>query len=332
MPLTGGHMELTKEQLANKEYILGLSSRLRVQIPDISSLLDLSRPEINETIMNLKSVVGDTPKFELSTAIIDALKARNLQKLNARITEIDDTIYNRNRSLEDYYRRIRELLASNKQQIKAKELLIAQRDTNELNFPIVDEIKKIVSLGFLGNPSLKAEDNSVQFTTMNDVIITQGNIFVNFGRYKVIFSLFDGWAKVFPHERNIMYNGFYHPFVSSSGTICFGEQTDIAHDYIKNGEVLEYSKLLESLLTTFDENSNPYCQLRSFDKEYKLKNPTAKVVDFCKICAQRLAFCVCTKCTNCQAKFVDGKQQCDCVRCSSCGQINHADQDCECQL
>ena len=327
-------MELTREQqqLANKEYILGLSSRLRVQIPDISSLLDLSRPEINETIMNLKSVVVDTPKFELSTAIIDALKDRHLQKLNTRITEIGDTIYNRNRSLEDYARRTRELLASNKEQIKDKELLIAQRDTNELNFPIVDEIQKIVSLGFLGNPSLKEEDNSVQFTTINDVIITQGNIFVNFGRYKVIVSLFDGWSKVYPHERNIMCNGFYHPFISSTGSICFGEQTDIAHDYIKNGKVLEYSKLLESLLTTFDEDSNPYCQLVHFDKAYKLKNPTAKVVDFCKICTQRIAFCTCTKCPNCQAKFVDGKQTCDCIRCLSCGTVNHSDQDCECQL
>lgn len=112
--------------------------------------------------------------------------------------------------------------------------------------------------------------SSVQMETVNDVILVHVNEqhgvkrSVNLGRFMVDYSLLHSHVEVYPCGNNVRASGYYHPHVSASNNVCFGEIQNEAHDFIASGNLTATMEIVQKVLTTYNDGS-PYCVLEQFE-------------------------------------------------------------------
>ena len=112
--------------------------------------------------------------------------------------------------------------------------------------------------------------DSVLLYTRDPVTLRQYNpaagvdVSVNLGQFWL--RLKQGITRVYPLFGNIVYEGYVHPHISTSGGICWGDQKKHAAELMAAGRIEEYLNLLQSLLTTYSD-SNPYKPLSRFSTE-----------------------------------------------------------------
>jgi hypothetical protein len=147
-----------------------------------------------------------------------------------------------------------------------------QKSIDELNKrlvkPAIDfesEIKKIIEQGFWINPRMTKD--SLSFTTANEVIcqdVRPGvNKTLNLGKYTAKLNLKSFGMSVTSQKFKHRYDN-RHPYVSSSGGICFGDSSDTFDKYRRAFDIEKMFRLLASLLTT--HTGGGFSGLADFEK------------------------------------------------------------------
>jgi len=90
------------------------------------------------------------------------------------------------------------------------------------------------------------------------------NLSVDMGQFLVCYRLQSGDVLVKPFRNNIKVGSNWHPHVSSSGRLCWGDAVNRAVTYAEQRDLYSYMSLLHALLTTYSPE-NPYKHLKAFD-------------------------------------------------------------------
>lgn len=201
---------------------------------------------------------------------------------------------------------------------------ISQRGVESMR----DEMLKVIKNRFWTYNSRAG--NVLYFHTTNDVILSEVNAAagvnrrINFGRYKVSLNLETCMAKVLRHERNITTTSYYHPYVSSSGEICWGNAGQTATNLSKECKYGDYMDLLAGLLSNYAPDTTPYYRLSDFATHVGNDGTQAPQEhgSMCEHCDQPEDDCECERCDTCSQVEDD----CDCHYCEACD-VRYADGD-----
>ena len=153
-------------------------------------------------------------------------------------------------------------------------------------------------------------------------VVEGNNYSVNFGKFIVNINLTARVVYVLREEENILVDGYYHPYISSSGKICWGDSVEVANKFLLEYKFKEYLEHLKSLLCDFSTTSTPYMDLMSFWKAQQrklgLEEPEPEL---CETCDEEIDNCACYTCQGCDER-VRERNMCtedECMRCDGCG-------------
>ena len=149
---------------------------------------------------------------------------------------------------------------------------------------------------------------------------------VHLGQYECNFNVKTSAMTLHRFKDNLVIASYYHPYVSTTGRICFGNADATANKFLANGRIYDVFMLLASLLQTYTHDSGPYIALANFKKAMRAANPNSPVDDhhYCRDCDTECSDCGCGWCYDCDCH----EEECD--TCGSCGE-RHCDgaNDCE---
>ena len=167
---------------------------------------------------------------------------------------------------------------------------------------IAHEVGKIIDAGFWEVESILYHE--IHFTTKNPIVLTENNasagvhFHVPMGHYKVIVFAPEARLRVKQFKDNVVFDGYYHPYVNESGVICWGNAQDTANKMLARQEYAHVLELLAALLTTYVPEATPYAQLLKFQIEYDKAHRTGFFSLGCDTCGN--APCQCVTCEICQ--------------------------------
>jgi hypothetical protein len=175
-----------------------------------------------------------------------------LERINSRVLALRETQASAWRTQET-------LMALRKQSFTAEQIdLIRKNDFWEI-------------LGARG-------EDYIEFRTKNDLVMTHKNpsagldIQVNLGKLIAELSLPDMWFSLRPNKDNVgnlfTRNGYYHPYASTSGSICWGNADGEAARLMASGKIHEALVLMQGLLTHYSPDTTPYESLENFHNAY----------------------------------------------------------------
>jgi len=152
---------------------------------------------------------------------------------------------------------------------KKRELL--KLDNVNYTDKVMADLKEVLKGNFYD--VLSFENNVITFVTKNDVINSlikpsAGlNLKVNLGKFKIKLNLTNMDMKIYTHMNNTISDGIYHPYVSNSGSICWGNVSDEAASKLASLDIKGSLILLAALLVTYSDETTPYRSLHSFKAE-----------------------------------------------------------------
>lgn len=174
-----------------------------------------------------------------------------------------------NSNVSAYYERYVQQLAKLKsinEQIHTLQLMSLGAN-NEGEQTLMDELKAVIANPFFQLQKWDNEHSLFVFTTkpvvMQYVEPAAGiNESVNLGAYIVLLKFSDGTPefKVNRYKSNLLSEGYYHPFVSTSGSVCFGNVSEDVAKLLFNKKYAQAFEYLQTLLTTYAA-STPYYDL-----------------------------------------------------------------------
>jgi predicted nucleic acid-binding Zn-ribbon protein len=85
-----------------------------------------------------------------------------------------------------------------------------------------------------------------------------------FGRFKIIYNILTGSVKVLKLSKNIEYSGYYHPHISGSGSVCWGNAATLYKDACQTYDMVKALNALQVILTNYNDQS-PYKPIQRFD-------------------------------------------------------------------
>lgn len=85
-----------------------------------------------------------------------------------------------------------------------------------------------------------------------------------FGRFKIIYNILTGSVKVSKLSKNIEYGGYYHPHISGSGSVCWGNAATLYKDSCQTYDMVKALNALQVILTNYNDQS-PYKPIQRFD-------------------------------------------------------------------
>lgn len=137
----------------------------------------------------------------------------------------------------------------------------------------IDKIKELEELDFFTFSSMTISNHIPRYAVLSFIT---NNVLVNnevyLGSYRVDLTLRGSGTtiKVYKHNNNTVSDGYYHPYISSDGGICWGNVNTQASDLMKDGKLFELMSLLKLLLITYVENTTPWQALMYFEVAIKL--------------------------------------------------------------
>ena len=208
-------------------------------------------------------------------------------------------------------------------------------------------------VGASGNSSIMfhTEDCAIKYKRPGD----NKNLSMNFGKLRIAVNFRNGQFHVTPIGDNVIYKGFFHPFISTGGTLCFGEQGDLATDLIAKGKWYDYFCLLKTLLTTYNVEAYPYIAIETLwylgkDKNgahpwradsdmvtmQELRESVNQGMEIgCSDCGGEHDTDDCetmTNCSNCEQRYnMDNGHDCPYHECEDCSDMVHEDNDHNCR-
>jgi len=136
---------------------------------------------------------------------------------------------------------------------------------------IGQQIKDIVSSGNYEFVRYAPGSNTIIFVTKpvyNSYVVPEHQINHNnlpLGRYAVFLRIDCAELKVYPYEDNLSVGSYFHPHVSDTGYVCWGNVSDRATETHANYQLVELMYLLNEVLNNYNHD-NPYAQLYRFQK------------------------------------------------------------------
>lgn len=325
--------------------------------------LIISKGDINKRLLdfsNQKEITSRT-LTEAEEKVVQKLSLARLER-NKRV--INDHKYYLSSSLttlENYHQGIvRELKKACEYRRKIADL------ENKSDFHFIENIRKIGQSSFW-ELTTGPSSESIYFKTRGDITLQEKNLAagidrqVNMGRYRASLQISDGVdLKVDPLENNLITSQeYYHPYVSSGGSVCWGNASGQATKLMVEGDFDELFSLLAALLSTYSIDATPYAELLDFDsvdKQLKQRGlPRGSRIEeeveeeICESCENSTEDCDCFTCESCNYRSPDGscpdhhcyvcssddRETCGCCQncdrsednCTCCGTCNSSDRD-----
>lgn len=339
--------QLQKEQMRAIQYIEKMAALLSIDIKDcdiykvfkdedsIYPTVITDRRKINNLLHEYGEKLALNLDEELSVLSDEWVKEVEQERkywVTSQIQARERTIWDYTRKAKDCAYEVNNALA----QVNRLRTEIAQlRGDSPLK--LVEELQKIARDGFWRLHSANTE--VVSFTTRNEIVLTYHNeaaglhMHVPMGRYLVNYHIKANRLEVKPHEKNLFVGeyGYYHPYISESGYICWGNASDTAIKLISELKLHPVFKLLASLLSNYNVDTNPYRALEDFQDVYN-KGGVSGVArgttdsTICDACDEPLDHCECYTCDICDWR--DPEIHCDRHWCAICETDNYPDCGC----
>lgn len=298
------------------------------KIDSIGGSIPDDKNEINKFLLTIeldkKSANTEWLKIVDKTMLerFENYKLDKIANINADINASYEHILNYNVSITRYLSKISALCTE-------KDIIENKR------FDISAEFTKILESGFW--EFLDADNETIRFKTKNNVIINYDNKitgvsrYVDFGTFKVEFKYTRNSFKVFPYENCLSAYGYYSPYISNEGNICWGESAKKAIELMADRKYSEVFSMLATLLSTYDENTTPYRRLEDFQKEYNKKLPShaqKEISNECDRCERDEDDCECSRCEVCGNFDDEISSDCTCYWCDHCDEKHENQSDC----
>ena len=148
------------------------------------------------------------------------------------------------------------LVEANKLRLKSEQLMGRSRDMRQ----------RVASILELGSWTYQHRTGSIlSFVTNREMILQYRNdpskehYRVNFGVMQANLDVVNAKLYVRAHpEPKVIVDGHYHPHISESGKVCWGDSLDIATKKLVEGDYKTVFSLLYSVLSNYTVG-NPYC-------------------------------------------------------------------------
>ena len=158
--------------------------------------------------------------------------------------------------------------------------------------------------------------------TIDEVSLSDDNDTVEFGEFLITLNLSEPLSDsglfvqaVNPKEEE---GGYYHPYVTTDGSICTGDGEAIMTDALIQGRLEDYFRIVEAILRTYNESS-PYAPLSNW------YNPDHEGETYCESCkryrpddeSDYCEACNTSRCHGCESEISECTE-CNNYRCSGC--------------
>lgn len=168
--------------------------------------------------------------------------------------ELQTSAMSRMRDVENY------LSAAAKHYLKMEQL------KGNASIPLSQKVQDVLSLGWY--KLVDVEEASVAFSTPQISIKHYNpqagiNNDVLMGSYTVVWYPREATIKVAPGEGNISVNGYVHPHIGSSGSVCWGNAKAVAVEALSKFNPAPAMEALQTILQNYNAES-PYVALDSF--------------------------------------------------------------------
>lgn len=295
---------------------------------------DLEKKGLTVDLRGMESKLASFGK-----SIVETGRARQLTTLQSQFT-------NHKYNYEDYQRHFQN-------EMNAAWTVMNQIEALKASPPLdfVEITKKILEQGFWKFETLNEKELWFEFSNIPPVIMAAKNAKAGID-YKVYMGYYSARlyfgqslsVRVFPKAENLKTPGgnYYHPYVSSTGNVCWGNASQTVQNHLIAGEFVEVFNLLSVLMTTYDLTSGPYVSLETFHavaKENALR-PAAteepEEVEMCGTCDHEVDDCRCSACSICDEVYYEDRE-CNCCyncdstedNCNCCGSCGETDEDCD---
>lgn len=255
-------------------------------------LLPLSPGEINERLVQLEieklKAQPIIPQDELDQ-LMKVVGERATQILDSRIAEVQNRANAHLGHARNHFNRAMEHMSNaNAANVEAAEI----RERGSSAKLIQDEVSKILEnpfweyLGVGVFSDFYYNETNILFRTRNPITLSMRNqragisIDVPMGMYEVRICIHR--ARIHVRQAADFANGAYtplrwtgncHPFISSGGdswgNICWGNASNEAAKLIAHNKWGEVMGLLQTLLSTYHQDSSPYMALENYDRQFK---------------------------------------------------------------
>lgn len=218
--------------------------------------------KLEEATSGIKTQLFEQEKLTLENAVKELDKAIEIN--GQKQAKAKQKVLTLERNMFTYVRELDE------KQVRLDNI---KKDINLGEPGIINEIKKIINEGTWR--FYKFFEDEFFFYSSKDVILRYSNPAaninraINMGKFKLTIDL-NGGFYVFPLYGNRFreedYEGHYHPHVSDSGELCWGNKFDEIKDNRVRGEVYNNVMLLNQLLAVYHPGG-PYWKFESAEKK-----------------------------------------------------------------
>lgn len=302
--------------MSKLEYAKYMANLMGKKINASDKLWDtMTEQEINEYITNLE-VEKPKDTFVVIPRFKEEIRRKQNENLLYQIAQRQKDINNSRRYINDCIVNIGRYESAISDHYSSIEELTEQV---RLNSNLSQEDKDLqINIGNFFTPCSDAGSYTLWLKTpeLSLNFDYKGTIYpINFGRLQVELRLLSKRALVHPFENNISVDGVYFPYISSGGSICFGNKQELAQEYMNTYQFDKFLELLAGLLTNYGIDTVPYIKLEEFAiKQARLKNDESY---FCLKCNKFKHLCLCSQktCVVCGLNEDD----CECRTCEYCG-------------
>jgi hypothetical protein len=227
----------------------------------VSVVTDLST--INRIVCTHQQIDGDSELVKMLNE-----KAKDISTFvsnkSALIREEEQRIEG---SLIFIQRKSQEMMSRYENIYRSRQRII-EISSSDMSTPIVSALKLLDGSDFITYKSHTLGTNflSISFKT-EPIIINRGmdnELYV--GTYIIKFKFGKSGHRVYVHcdNDNIFHKDYYHPYVDTSGSICWGNATNQAGELLTDFKFTELIGLLKQLLTTYSDDTTPWMSLNKF--------------------------------------------------------------------
>lgn len=316
------------QALVNKIlYIERIASILDVDSSKFDSdkfpnLLQLTEADINKIVIDYpkETVISDALSEE-NTKIVKQLEKDIISNSSRKLEEFKNTISNCMNVIVSYQRDIDTQLAKIAGTREAK--LAFEKMLETMTVPTISDLAKNPFFKIVGSYST-AVCNLITEPVVMTYVVAGNTYSVNFGRFTISIGLNTRNVYVLRESDNLSVYDYYHPYISSSGKICWGNAVEITSKLLVEYKFKEYLEHLKSLLCDYCPTSTPYMDLMSFWKKQQVKlglEQEKPKEELCDCCDEPIEDCACYTCQSCNNR-VREENMCtedDCMHCDDCG-------------
>lgn len=268
---------LSPDQSKMKNYLIYLCSNYGLNLSDVSSIeqsfINSNKKEATDQFFafykaNKKSLENKKIKITLDSDKIKSLSNFKINQNNDYIKTIQNSIksdinlvINHQKDIEILLNRMAENREKIAHTLKPINMLSSLEKINALNFFTFDKEKS--SIG-------ENEQNPILVFSTKEVILSSRpnenpKVSYNFGSFYVRYSPNQNSIRVLKKHNNHPSNGYYHPHIDQSGTVCWGNANDT---YVESMNLMKPElafEKLKALLQTY--GGTPYKSLGEFIQE-----------------------------------------------------------------